>query len=82
LFRLIFSNEDEDVGRVVFGESRGEPYQTQLAVAHTIYNRVHHTGYPNDLMSVIHATCDQGRYQYETLDDNGHSSVSFFGVAV
>ena len=78
MFRLIFSDKDEHVGRVVFGESRGEPYLTQLAVAHTIYNRVRHRGYPSDLMSVIYAKYDGGRrHQYETLDDEGHSRVSF-----
>ncbi|WAR26240.1 hypothetical protein MAR_011944 [Mya arenaria] len=43
---------DEEVARVVFGESRGEPMAGQRAVAHSIYNRTRHPGYPNTVHEV------------------------------
>ena len=47
-----FSNK-EKVARIVFGEARDESYESQLAVAYTVVNRVNHAGYPNTLDGVI-----------------------------
>lgn len=55
------------VGRIVFGEARGEPTEGQLAVAYTVVNRVSHAGYPDTLYEVVHQTYGN-RYQYNTLD--------------
>lgn len=38
-YYLPFCSDEEIVGRVVFGESRGEPIEGQRAVAYTIVNR-------------------------------------------
>lgn len=62
------------VGRVVFGEARGESTEGQLAVAYTIVNRVSHAGYPNNLYSVVHQTYGSGIYQYNTLSDPHHTT--------
>ncbi|XP_052782248.1 uncharacterized protein LOC128218582 isoform X2 [Mya arenaria] len=45
----------------------------QRAVAHSIYNRTRHPGYPNTVHEVVNQTWGGGRHQYETLDDRGHS---------
>lgn len=42
------------VGRVVFGEARGESTEGQIAVAYTIVNRISHAGYPSNLDAVVH----------------------------
>lgn len=61
------------VGRVVFGEARGESTEGQLAVAYTIVNRVSHAGYPMNLYLVVHQTYGSGIYQYNTLSDLHHT---------
>ncbi|XP_056020250.1 uncharacterized protein LOC130054431 isoform X2 [Ostrea edulis] len=58
----------QTVGRVVFGEARGESIMEQLAVAYSIVNRVNHEGYPNSLDEVVNQKTNSGRYQYETLN--------------
>ena len=60
------------VGRVVYGEARGESDVGQLAVAYTIVNRIHHSGYPNTLHGVVYQTYSGG-HQYNTLDVQGHT---------
>uniref|UniRef100_K1R9C3 Spore cortex-lytic enzyme n=1 Tax=Magallana gigas TaxID=29159 RepID=K1R9C3_MAGGI len=56
------------VGRVVFGEARGEPMEAKLGVAYTIINRIRHEAYPSNLYSVIFERMSNGNYQYETLN--------------
>lgn len=77
LLLLYFHSSAENsqmVGRVVFGEARGESTEGQLAVAYTIVNRVSHAGYPNNLYSVVHQTYGSGIYQYNTLSDPRHTT--------
>lgn len=62
------------VGRVVFGEARGESMEGQLAVAYTVVNRVSHAGYPNNLYSVVYQKYGNGIYQYNTLSDPYHTT--------
>lgn len=56
------------MGRVVFGEARGEPIEAKLGVAYTIINRIRHEAYPSNLYSVIFERMSNGNYQYETLN--------------
>ncbi|KAH3815470.1 uncharacterized protein LOC127835376 [Dreissena polymorpha] len=66
---------DEEIARVVFGEARGEPYQGQLGVAYTIFNRSRHPGYLNSPRDILYERATDGRHKYETLDDAGHTQA-------
>ena len=66
------SSNKEKVGRIVFGEARGESSRGQLAVAYTVVNRVGHAGYPNTLDGVVYQRYG-GNYQYNTLDNASHT---------
>lgn len=48
------SNDVQLLARAVNGESRGEPYEGQVAVAAVILNRVRHPSFPNSIASVIY----------------------------
>ena len=41
------------MANAVYGESRGEPYIGQVAVASVILNRVNHASFPNSISGVI-----------------------------
>lgn len=74
---FLYSSEDnvQTVGRVVFGEARGEPREGQIAVAYSIVNRIKHEGYPNSLTAVVNQTTETGGYQYHTLDLESHTQA-------
>ena len=55
----ISSDEFYEICRVVMNESGGEPYQTQVAVAETIINRVNSDNFPNTVLEVLNQP-----YQY------------------
>jgi len=42
------------LARAVNGESRGEPYEGQIAVAAVVLNRVKHPSFPNTISGVIY----------------------------
>lgn len=42
------------LSKLVYGESRGEPYTGQVAVAATVMNRVAHSSFPNTVAGVIY----------------------------
>ncbi|XP_063426019.1 spore cortex-lytic enzyme-like [Mytilus trossulus] len=69
------SSDEDIVGRVVFGESRGEPIEGQRAVAYTIVNRTNHPGFPNSVWEVANQRTASGGHQYETLDLDSHNSA-------
>lgn len=46
-------NDIQLMANAVYGESRGEPYIGQVAVASVILNRVNHTSFPNSISGVI-----------------------------
>ena len=48
------STETQLLARCVFGESRGEPYKGQVAVAAVILNRVRSSSFPNSVAGVIY----------------------------
>ena len=48
------SNQTQLLARAVNGESRGEPYEGQVAVAAVILNRVKHPSFPNTISGVIY----------------------------
>ena len=54
--------------RLVHAESRGEPYEGQVAVAASILNRVLHRNYPNTLYG-DHARDSRCYAQYSPVDD-------------
>lgn len=47
-------NELDLLARAVYAESRGEPYEGQVAVAAVILNRVEHPEFPNTIAGVIY----------------------------
>ena len=50
-----FSSSDVDLlARIISAESRGEPYQGQVAVGAVILNRIEHPSFPNTLAGVIY----------------------------
>lgn len=49
----ISAQEYELMAKLVYGESRGEPYEGQVAVAAVILNRVKHPDFPNTITEVI-----------------------------
>ncbi|NLY11360.1 MAG: hypothetical protein GX020_06725 [Firmicutes bacterium] len=56
--------------RLVYSESKGEPYIGQVAVAASVLNRVRHPDYPNSISGVInHVVVANGKkyYQYEPV---------------
>ena len=75
-FCLFFSTSSnkEKVGRIVFGEARGESSEGQLAVAYTVVNRVAHDGYPSTLDDVVYQKYGS-HYQYNTLDHASHKKA-------
>ena len=46
-------NDIQLMANAVYGESRGEPYIGQVAVASVILNRVNHASFPNSISGVI-----------------------------
>lgn len=49
------SSSDLDLlSRLVYGESRGEPYEGQVAVAAVVLNRVKNSNFPNTIAGVIY----------------------------
>jgi len=60
--------------RLVHAESRGEPYEGQVAVAASILNRVLHRNYPNSLYGVITQRDSRGYAQYSPIDDGSINS--------
>ncbi|XP_056017134.1 spore cortex-lytic enzyme-like [Ostrea edulis] len=73
--QLCIDRNIQTVGRVVFGEARGESMKGQLAVAYTIVNRINHEGYPNNLSAVVNQKTESGGFQYETLDLASHTQA-------
>lgn len=50
-----FSSSDVDLlAKIISAESRGEPYQGQVAVGAVILNRIEHPSFPNTLAGVIY----------------------------
>lgn len=50
-----FSKSEIDLlARIISAESRGEPYEGQVAVAAVILNRIEHPSFPNTLSGVIY----------------------------
>lgn len=48
------SNNVNLLARVVYGESRGEPYAGQVAVAAVVLNRVKSSSFPNSISGVVY----------------------------
>lgn len=48
------SKEMEMLARIIFAESRGEPYKGQVGVGAVVLNRVEHPGFPNSIADVIY----------------------------
>lgn len=48
------SEERELLARLVYAESRGEPFEGQMAVAAVVLNRVRHPSFPNSVREVIY----------------------------
>ncbi|MEG2570427.1 MAG: spore cortex-lytic enzyme, partial [Clostridia bacterium] len=48
------SNDTELLARMISAESRGEPYEGQVAVGAIILNRIKHPSFPNSMAGVIY----------------------------
>lgn len=64
------------LARLVHAESRGEPYEGQVAVAASILNRVLHRNYPNTLYGVIMQRDSRGYAQYSPVDDGSINNAA------
>lgn len=64
-----FSTRDTElIAKLVYAESRGEPYSGQVAVAATVLNRLKDQKYPNSISEIIFQVVD-GYYQYSPVLD-------------
>jgi N-acetylmuramoyl-L-alanine amidase len=61
-------NEKDLVARLVRAESEAEPFEGQVAVAATIFNRVEDPRYPNNVTDIIYQKVS-GYYQYEPVQN-------------
>lgn len=48
------AEEMEMLARIIYAESRGEPYKGQVGVGAVVLNRVEHPGFPNTIADVIY----------------------------
>lgn len=72
--RQYSSRDMELLAKLVYAESRGEPYIGQVAVAATVMNRVKSTVYPNTIPGVIFQI-ESGYYQYCSVRE-GHINLT------
>lgn len=60
-----FSKEDVDlIARVTMSEASIEPYNTQVAVAQTVLNRLHNGGFGDTISEVVYS-----KWQFSTADN-------------
>ena len=71
----ISSDEFYEICRVVMNESGGEPYQTQVAVAETIINRVSSDKFPNTVIEVLYQPYQYSHYQNGEITDSVREAV-------
>ena len=63
----ISDEEKEEMARIVWLESRGEPAEGQQAVAEVILNRAINKAFPNTVHDVIHEGEDSETVQFDTV---------------
>lgn len=67
------------LARCVYGESRGEPYVGQVAVAAVVLNRVKSAAFPNSISGVIYQpyafTCVSDGQLYLELDQSAYNAA-------
>lgn len=68
------------LAEAVYFEARGEQFTGQVAVAHTILNRVKHKAWPNTVSGVIYQRC-QFSYNCDGSKDRGVQNEDAWGVA-
>lgn len=69
-------DEFYEICRVVMNESGGEPYQTQVAVAETIINRVNSDKFPNTVIQVLYQPYQYSHYQNGEITDSVREAVT------
>lgn len=69
-------DEFYEICRVVMNESGGEPYQTQVAVAETIINRVSSDEFPNTVIEVLYQPYQYSHYQNGEITDSVREAVT------
>lgn len=69
-------DEFYEICRVVMNESGGEPYQTQVAVAETIINRVSSDKFPNTVIEVLYQPYQYSHYQNGEITDSVREAVT------
>lgn len=79
---LLQFDEDElqCLRNVIYGEARGEPIMTQIAVAATVLNRSYHVDWPSNLCSVIKQKNQFHGYR-ETIRLNNRIDVESWDLA-
>ena len=69
-------DEFYEICRVVMNESGGEPYQTQVAVAETIINRVSSDKFPNTVIEVLYQPYQYSHYENGEVTDSVREAVT------
>lgn len=69
-------DEFYEICRVVMNESGGEPYQTQVAVAETIINRVNSDKFPDTVIEVLYQPYQYSHYQNGEITDSVREAVT------
>ena len=69
-------DEFYEICRVVMNESGGEPYQTQVAVAETIINRVNSNKFPNTVIQVLYQPYQYSHYENGEVTDSVREAVA------
>lgn len=67
-----FSHTREDLywlAKIIHAESRGEPFEGQVAVGAVILSRVKHSDFPNSIYGVIYDKWDGKYYQFSPVQD-------------
>jgi Cell wall hydrolyses involved in spore germination len=54
LQRQITQNDIDLMARIVYAESKGEPYTGKVGVASVILNRLYHPGFPKSIESIVY----------------------------
>lgn len=72
----VTDEEFYEICRVVMNESGGEPYQTQVAVAETIVNRVNSPEFPDTVMEVLNQPWQYSHCENGEVTDSVREAVT------
>ncbi|MBE6787902.1 MAG: spore cortex-lytic enzyme [Ruminococcaceae bacterium] len=76
-----YNSSDYDLlARIISAESRGEPYEGQVAVGAVVLNRIEHPSFPDTISGVVYqkgafSCLDDGQF-YEPVADSAYKAAS------